>query len=173
MIVSQKYIIKLLARFKNNEGATLVELVTVMVIIAILAGLQLSRNLTSVTNSRITKAVNSIAAINDAQAIHLIEYGYFAPNIDSLASGVNPVSREYLYSTSIDPSGYALSLAVPQTEYINTLPPISGKVFIFTTTTGEIDNRKVQCVGIVGSPPIDMSNIQNETQCPNTAPPNL
>ena len=84
-----------------KKGFTLIEMMVVVVIIAILAGLALPLYTKSVERSRISEAVKILGVIRDAEINYALEYGNYSNGGDLgvLDITINPVGKYFNFNT--------------------------------------------------------------------------
>lgn len=149
----------------NNEGLTLIELLVVIIIISILSTIAIPSLLNQASRAAISVAESNISTINQFQVQYFTEYGRFAPSIDELASGVLP-TNEYSYSVGEVTGNQVYNYALPTQERVNSLPPITGKVYVTFTPDNRANVSAFYCVGEVGDPQLDLTGINSEVECP-------
>lgn len=69
--------------FRENRAFTLIELIVVIVVVGVLAGLAVPRFSNTIEKSRIAEAINILATLRDAQEVYRLENpGYTADPAD-------------------------------------------------------------------------------------------
>jgi type IV pilus assembly protein PilA len=104
----------LLVKRTSKAGFTLIELLVVIVIVGILAAIALPSFLDQTSKARQTEAKSYIGIMNRSQQAYYIEKLTFAQNIGLLSAGINPITDNYNYATSLVGQS-ALSTASPRT----------------------------------------------------------
>ena len=80
--------------FWKNKAFTLLELILVIVVIGVLAGVAVPRFSHTVEKSRTTEAINILQTLRDAQEVYNLENGVYATDPDGLDVTI-PVSRNF------------------------------------------------------------------------------
>lgn len=126
-----------MVRFRNQQGSergfTLVELLTVMAIVAIVAAIGMAGYRNAKVRGNETSAVASLTAINQAQAAfaQVCGNGHFAPTLAALGTPVSASGEPFL---SAD-----LTLSDPIAK--------SGYVFVLSGTAAP--DAKPSCIGVI------------------------
>ncbi|MBD2103004.1 type IV pilin-like G/H family protein [Leptolyngbya sp. FACHB-261] len=96
---------------KNREqGFTLIELLVVIIIIGILSAIALPSFLNQANRARQSEARTYTGSMNRAQQAYRLENTAFAPDITTLAIGINSNTTYYTYSILAGQNGPAGSL---------------------------------------------------------------
>lgn len=114
---------------KNQKGFTLVELVVVIAILGILAGLAIPRFMDATTNARGSRLVADLRTIESAESMYYAEKGQFATMKELVDNG-------YLAVTPIPPIG---AFKVAET---NQAGEIEATVTAYTVTPKNNDTPK-------------------------------
>ncbi len=129
----------------------MVELLTVIVMIGILAAIALPTFFRQVSRSKEAEAKTFIGMINRAQQAYFTENAQFAP-LTSLEVNVAD-SQHYTYTSDPDP-------AQPNAAAITTATPIdtdikgfAGKVWSVPVSSGGAVSRSILCEGHLGTVP--------------------
>lgn len=83
----EKFFLDTSAFIKNRKGFTLVELVVVIAILGILAGLAIPRFMDATTNARGSRLVADLRTIESAETIYYAEKGQFATMAELVNNG--------------------------------------------------------------------------------------
>ena len=106
--------------FKNKKGFTLVELVVVIAILGILAGIAIPRFMDATASARGAKIVADMRTIDSSIMMYSAASGKDATTVTVNATGA-PLTPSYLAAWPVPPSGDATIVATDKTEYkINT-----------------------------------------------------
>lgn len=84
----------------EQSGFTLVEVITVILIIGILAAIALPSYLNHVSRARESEAIGNVATMNRAQQVYYSEHGDFTRtnDIEALGLGIPNQTESYTYS---------------------------------------------------------------------------
>lgn len=132
----------------NDEGFSLIELLTVIVIIGILASLALPAFLSQAAKARFSEAKQTVGAINRAQQAYRLEKSAFAASFEELEVGLPSATQNYTY-TLTGSQDSAVILAEPGDTPLRSA---SGRVEVTSkglTTAGacqSIDNDSAAAV---------------------------
>lgn len=141
------------------RGFTLLELLTVIIILSILAAIATPAFFRQVNRSKEAEAKTWIGMINRAQQVYFTENSQFAP-LASLEVNVS-ASQHYVYASAPDPAqpnGAAITTANPVDTSIK---GFAGKVWSIPFSSGGAVSQSILCEGQQGSVPV----IQGTT-CP-------
>ena len=91
--------------FRENRAFTLIELIVVIVVVGVLAGLAVPRFSNTIEKSRIAEAINILATLRDAQEVYKLENGGYllGPSPDPLDVTIPPSSNFNAPTVAADP----------------------------------------------------------------------
>jgi type IV pilus assembly protein PilA len=151
-----------LIRQKSDEGFTLVELLTVIFIIGILASIAISNLLNQNVKAKQTEAKQNVALVNKSQNSYRAEHRDFASSFNLLAIGTitdniapgEGTTTNYLYKI---PSSSSEATTITASPTDNNLRGFSGGATRFTNTVQQIVIGTVLCEmtspGVPATPP--------------------
>ena len=85
--------------FWKNKAFTLLELIVVIVVIGVLAGVAVPRFSHTIEKSRIAEAINILATLRNAQEVYNLENGAYTATIGNLDVTI-PVSKNFVAPTT-------------------------------------------------------------------------
>ncbi len=95
----------LLPKHPNEAGYTLVELITVILIIGILSAISIPSILSRANSGRQAEAKLFVGSMNRSQQAYYIENDGFSSSVDGLGNGMKQQTEYYQYNISIDSTG--------------------------------------------------------------------
>lgn len=135
----------------NSQGFTLVELLTVTVIMGLLSAIAIPSFLNQANKARQSEAQTYVSAINRAQQTFFLERNKFG-GLSELELGLSN-SRNYVYNSVPSGSGTA-SAALTTAMPTSTAKGYAGKVWIMATLDGTATTQSVVCEGPSASVPV-------------------
>jgi type IV pilus assembly protein PilA len=128
----------------SNDGFTLIELLVVIIILGILAVIAIPTFLNQTFKAKQSEAKIYVSAINRAQKAYFTEKTALAPNLETLALDIVPVTDSYAYTVTTAPQsaiGDARSLKPRLKAY-------TGQVFLYINS-GNIDVIDVVALSVM------------------------
>ncbi|NJR61922.1 MAG: prepilin-type N-terminal cleavage/methylation domain-containing protein [Cyanobacteria bacterium CRU_2_1] len=136
----------------RSPGFTIIELLTVIVILGILSAIAIPSFLNQAKRARETEAKSYVSAINQAQQMYFVENSKFGL-LSNLELEIFEISDSSYYAYASTPSqgnGYeALTTATPIAEGRG----FAGKVWLKYTAQGLLDSSSIICNGNEGQVP--------------------
>lgn len=115
---------------KQDEGFTLIELVTVMILIGILSALALPSFLSQAAKTKQSEAKTFVGAINRAQQAYRMENASFTTDTTTLKIGLTTETVNYTYFIITDP---IKALVNANARDADTLKSYAGGVVVMTS----------------------------------------
>ena len=81
--------------FRENRAFTLIELIVVIVVVGVLAGLAVPRFSNTIEKSRIAEAINILATLRDAQEVYKLENSAYTATVTNLDVTI-PASKNFM-----------------------------------------------------------------------------
>ena len=136
-------------QFHSRRAYTMVEIISVILIIGVLAGLAIPRFSDTIEKSRITEAINILGSLRNAQEVYNLENGAYTATIGSLDVTI-PASNNFQAPTTAEANPIA-SIQRNAGGYNYTLTiDIDGTVKCTGVTPANICAR-LGCAGGAGS----------------------
>ena len=117
---------------KSNKGFTLIELVVVIAILGILAGIAIPRFMDATATARGAKIVADLRTIDSAAMLYQAKTGNLPTGSDVLATGVQ--STSYLASWPVPPQG---TIKITENDGKTVLTITSATTATYTYSTAE------------------------------------
>ena len=115
---------------KENNGFTLLELLTVVIIVGVLAAIAAPNFFRQLEKVRSTEAIKYLGVLNRTQQAYYFERAAFASNMTDLGTELNLGSNLYNYSISGPITNTeAHHMAIPQPQYINDTRIITSAIY--------------------------------------------
>ncbi|UUO14257.1 type IV pilin-like G/H family protein [Dolichospermum heterosporum] len=95
----------LLPKHPNEAGYTLVELITVILIIGILSAISIPSILSRANSGRQAEAKLFVGSMNRSQQAYYVENDVFSSSVGTLGNGMKQQTEYYQYQISIDSTG--------------------------------------------------------------------
>lgn len=142
-------------------GFTLIELLVVIIILGILAAIAIPTFLNQTFKAKQTEAKTYVSAMNTAQKAYFTEKTELAPNLETLALDIVPVTENYFYTVST-----ASQSAIADARSLKPrLKAYTGQVFLY------INSSSTDVVDVVALSTICEARVPGPGSVP-TAPSN-
>lgn len=135
--------------FKNKKGFTLVELVVVIAILGILAGIAIPRFMDATATARGSKIVADMRTIESAISMQYAKTGSYSDSVQGLVNG------GYLASLPVAPTGEAKITRNDKTTLTYTPTSTAYGIKSVTTETTNADGMTSSSTTVIGTATLD------------------